>query len=143
MSEAAPKATLQETKNRYCNSDDRLDMGFSNEITGYSNKLDIDMAHLWCPDILSRAATEDGAAALWTEKKKENTEGKWHHKAIIQSAVLLFLSSLVLGAGMPKNIFSGSPRLRLTRSERTTPICLRPLGDTNLSSPYNAVMLDL
>ena len=66
------KKLIQEPRNRYCNSDDRPDIAVFDISMGSSYELDFAMAHPWCPDVLSRAANEDGAAALQAEKRKHS-----------------------------------------------------------------------
>ena len=64
------KKIIQEPRNRYCNSDDRADIAIFDVCNGDSYELDIAMAHPWCPDVLTKAANENGAAALRAENRK-------------------------------------------------------------------------
>ncbi|XP_062516545.1 uncharacterized protein LOC134191918 [Corticium candelabrum] len=55
---------------RYCDCEDRPDIAIMDPVTGTDVELDVSLAHPWCADILSRAAREDGAAAVRREERK-------------------------------------------------------------------------
>ena len=61
----------KETRERYCDCEDRPDIAIMDPVTGTDVELDVSLAHPWCADILSRAARsrEDGAAAVRREEE--------------------------------------------------------------------------
>ena len=59
-----------EPRDRYCSSDARPDIAICSNVFDSNVDLDVSLAHPWCSDIISKAAWQDGAAALRREEKK-------------------------------------------------------------------------
>ena len=60
----------KEPRERYCDCEDQPDIAIIDPVTRTDVELDVSLAHPWCADILSRAAREDGAAAVRREERK-------------------------------------------------------------------------
>ena len=61
-----------EPRDRYTNSNNRADILILDSETGSNVELDVALAHPWATDILLRAVTTGGSAALRREQIKEN-----------------------------------------------------------------------
>ena len=61
-----------ELRDRYTNSNSQSNILILNSETGSNVELDVALAHLWAKDMLLRAATTSGSAALRKEQIKEN-----------------------------------------------------------------------
>ena len=59
-----------EPRDRYCSSDARPVIAICSNVFDSNVDLDVSLAHPWCSDIISKAAWQDGAAALRREEKK-------------------------------------------------------------------------
>ena len=68
-----------ESRDRYTHSNNRPDILVYDSETGSNVELDVALAHPWASDILPRAATTGGSAAMRREQIKEN---KYAHERL-------------------------------------------------------------
>ena len=61
-------------------------------VTGTDVELDVSLAHPWCADILSRAAQEDGAAAI----RREETKVEKYQLKVLPGGLCLNFVTLVM-----------------------------------------------
>ena len=66
-------------------------------VMGLELDLDISVACPWCPDIISKAAKEDGAAALKRERKKRNMGKNFCQEVPIPTSSNWFWNILAIG----------------------------------------------
>ena len=68
---------IRETQFRYSDSNNRPDITVRvfDQQSGTTIDLDIVVVHPWCPDVLGKAAKEDGAAAARREEIKTRSGG--------------------------------------------------------------------
>ena len=83
----------RETQFRYSDSNNRPDITVFDQQSGTTLDLDIAVVHPWCPDVLGKAAKEDGAAAARREEIKTR---KYQQEKLAVTGVVASCKPLVL-----------------------------------------------
>ena len=90
--------------------------------------LDIAVVHPWCPDVMGKAAKEDGAAAARREevKTRKYQQEKLAVTGVVASCKLL--GSLADGDGQHRNIYAACPLSTRMKMVGTTQLNSRQSG---------------